>query len=161
VLDPNEVAEAISEALELAGQRGIIVEGWSAVTQTAHWSRAVLCVPEAPYDWLFPQASCVIHHGGTGTIGAVLRAGKVSVVLPQLKCQELYSWFLGRNGLVTGFFEITNLDPSRLAEAIDQAVNNEEFQRNARAWQKVVTADPGVTGAVDLIEEHWNTLQAR
>lgn len=157
--DPDEVAAALSEALQLAGRRGVIVTGWSRDSQSAPWFGDVLCVNVAPYDWLFPQASCVVHHGGPGTFSAVLRAGKVSVALPQTKGQEMYALALGQHGLATGCFEITNLHPPTLAAAIHRAVTDEQFQRNARAWQKIIGADPGVCGAVDLIEEHWKSLQ--
>jgi UDP:flavonoid glycosyltransferase YjiC (YdhE family) len=161
MFDPNEAAEDISDALELAGQRGIVVGGWSQLTQAAHWSGSVLCVPEAPYEWLFPQASCIIHHGGTGTVGAVLRAGKVSIVMPQIKPQETYAWILGQNGLAAGMFDVTNLYIPELTDAICRAVTDPELQRKARAWQQIVAGDPGVRRAADLIEEHMRALQAR
>lgn len=158
--EPELVAEDLVDTLELAGQRGVIVGGWSNVPQPAGCADTLLCVPEAPYDWLFPRAACVMHHGGTGTVGAVLRAGKVSVVFPQIKCQETYSLLLGRKGLATGLFEITNIYPHELAEAVRKAVADEAFQQNARAWKALVAQDPGLPGAADLIEEHWRTCQA-
>ncbi len=158
--EPELVAEDLADALQLAGQRGVIVGGWSGVAQPAGWCDGVLCVPEAPYEWLFPQAACILHHGGTGTIGAVLRAGKVSVVFPQIKCQETYSWVLGTKGLATGFFEITNIDPQQLAEAIRKAVSDEGFQQNARTWKAIVAQDPGLPRAADLVEEHWAACQS-
>lgn len=30
---------------------------------------------EVPHDWLFPHCSAVVHHGGSGTTAAGLRAG--------------------------------------------------------------------------------------
>ncbi len=158
--EPELVAEDLVDTLRLAGQRGVIVGGWSNVPQPEGCSDTVLCVPEAPYDWLFPRASCVMHHGGTGTVGAVLRAGKVSVVFPQIKCQETYDMLLGRQGLATGFFEITNIYPHQLAEAVRKAVADEDFRHNARAWQARIAQDPGLPGAADLIEEHWRICQA-
>lgn len=158
MFDPDEVAWAISEALQLTGQRGVIVGGWSDVAQAAEWSGSVLCVKEAPYDWLFPQAACVIHHGGVGTLAAVLRAGKISILFPQVRCQEIWGWILGRAGLATGFFDVTNLYPEELADAIHRAAADEQFQRNARAWQQVIAEDMGLSGAVDLIEEHWKAV---
>lgn len=161
MFDPNEAAEDISDALQLAGLRGVIVGGWSDVSQAAAWSGSVLCVREAPYDWLFPQAACVIHHGGSGTVGAVLRAGKVSIVMPQIKPQDTYCWLLKQHGLTTGYFDITNLYAPELAEALRQAVDDPKFQHNARAWQQVIAADPGVRGAADWIEEHGRACTAQ
>src|SRR5262245_9729686 len=39
-------------------------------------------VDEVPYDWLFPQVSAVVHHGGVGTTGLALRAGVPQVITP-------------------------------------------------------------------------------
>lgn len=36
----------------------------------------------APHSAVFPRAAAVIHHGGVGTTGQALRAGKVQVVVP-------------------------------------------------------------------------------
>jgi hypothetical protein len=156
--EPDRVAQAISEALELAGARGVIVAGWSDALKKARWFGQVLCVNVAPYDWLLPQAACVIHHGGLGTGYYVLRAGKVSIILPQTRAQELCGQAMERAGLAVASFEITALHPPTLAAAIRRAVTDEQLQRNARAWQPIITADPGVRGAADLIEEHWRTL---
>ena len=35
-----------------------------------------------PHDWLFPQMSLVMHHGGAGTVAAGLRAGVPTVIRP-------------------------------------------------------------------------------
>ncbi len=156
--DPDGVARAISEALELAGERGVIVTGWSDALKAACWFGRVLCVNVAPYDWLFPQAACVIHHGGPGTFNYVLRAGKVSIVLPQTKGQELSGKALERAGIATASLEISTLHPPTLADAIRRALTDERFQQNARVWQQIITADPGVRGAADLIEQHWQAL---
>ena len=44
----------------------------------------VLVIESAPHDWLFPQMSAVIHHGGSGTTGAGLRAGRPTLICPCL-----------------------------------------------------------------------------
>ncbi len=156
--DPDRVAQAISEALRLAGERGVVVTGWADALKAARWSGRVLCVNVAPYDWLFPRASCVIHHGGPGTFQYVLRAGKVSICLPQTKGQELSALALERAGIATASLEISTLHPPDLAAAIRRALTDGQFQQNALAWQEIITADLGVRGAADLIEQHWQDL---
>jgi len=41
----------------------------------------------APYSLLLPRAQAVIHHGGIGTLGQALRAGKPQLVVPLLTDQ--------------------------------------------------------------------------
>jgi sterol 3beta-glucosyltransferase len=160
MFDPGPLAQTFVRALRLAGQRGVLVGGWSGAHRSAALGGPVYCVEEAPYDWLFPRASCVIHHGGCGTVAAVLRAGKPSVVLPQIMPQELFGNLLGRNGLATAVFQTDVLTPPKLALAIHEAATNQDFHRNARLWQQVIGVDPGVQMAADLIERHWRSLQA-
>ncbi|GAB4086541.1 hypothetical protein GCM10028784_31710 [Myceligenerans cantabricum] len=48
-------------------------------------SRDVLFIEGAPHDRLFPRMSAVVHHGGSGSTGAGLRAGRPSLsVLEQI-----------------------------------------------------------------------------
>jgi sterol 3beta-glucosyltransferase len=42
----------------------------------------ILFLESAPHDWLLPRCASVIHHGGTGTTAAGLRAGILNIVIP-------------------------------------------------------------------------------
>lgn len=214
MFDPYQLAQKFAEALRLAGQRGIIVGGWSGISLTpsaapaaphapavsgwpgvdlnapvastppaaavapvapptsimASWGTAaanglttenVLCVAEAPYEWLFPLASCVIHHGGCGTLAAVLRAGIPSILLPQIPPQEIFGRMLERAKLATGSLDVTALDPRALAEAIRRATTDPQVRQSCREWQAIVAQDPGLPMAIDLIEEHGKTIPQR
>jgi sterol 3beta-glucosyltransferase len=100
----------------------------------------------------------VAHHGGTGTLSAVLAAGKPSILLPQVKCQQDYGEMLMRERLATGVFAVDSLTPELLAGAIRDAVSDERVLGAAREWQRRVLADPGLPHAADLIEQHWQTI---
>ena len=63
------------------------VRGRSLGEFDEHPSPNVLVIDEAPYELLFAHAAAVVHHGGVGTLAAVLRAGKPSIILPQVACQ--------------------------------------------------------------------------
>jgi hypothetical protein len=51
---------------------------------------SVLMIDNAPHDWLFPKVSAVVHHGGAGTTGAGLRAGRPSLICPVLGDQPFW-----------------------------------------------------------------------
>jgi O-mycaminosyltylonolide 6-deoxyallosyltransferase len=110
---------------------------------------------------LFAQASCVIHHGGCGTLAAVLRAGIPSILLPQIPPQEIFGRLLEQAHLATGAFEVSTLDPAVLAGAIRRAVQDEEIRRHCRDWQAAMTVERGVPMAADLIESHAKSLPQR
>jgi UDP:flavonoid glycosyltransferase YjiC (YdhE family) len=153
--DANELVSAAVRAIQQAGQRGMVVGAWSGITDLELAAGQGYGIKEAPYDWLFPRAACVIHHGGCGTVAAVLRAGVPSILLPQVTCQERFGWLLGQAGLITGMFDSSALDTETLAGAIRTAVADPQFRQNAVKWRDVIARDPGVTGAADLIEAHW------
>ena len=154
MFDAERLAQTVTQGLEQAGQRGLIVGGWSGIAPTGATAGPVYCAEDVPYDWLFPQASCVVHHGGCGTLAAVLRAGIPSVVLPQIICQETYGRMLKRANLATGIFDIRTVEPVALAEAIQRAVTDETIRQSARRWQQAVAEDRGVTAAAEWIADH-------
>lgn len=153
MFDPGKFARDLAAALQLCAGRGILVGGWSEIPPGAPVGE-IFRLREAPYGWLFPQASCVIHHGGVGTLGAVLRAGKPSILLPQIACQEVIARMLMRENLATGIFNVDDLDPPALAAAVRRAAQEERFRESARRWQRVVSAERGIEAAADLIEDH-------
>ncbi len=149
--DCDKLVRDFATAVTSNGQRGVVVSGWSKVGSLG--PRPVRIVEEAPYDWLFPRACSVVHHGGCGTVAAVLRAGKPSIVLPQIVCQEHFARVLDREGLACGIFDVRKLDAAGLAAALRRT---EEDAPNvvARQWRETIRAEGGVPAAVDLIEAH-------
>lgn len=154
MFDSGKLVRDVTEALHLSGQRAIILGGWSGIAGADAPAPWVRCEADVPYDWLFPRASCVIHHGGCGTVAAVLRAGRPSILLPQIACQEEFGRMLVREHLATGVFDAAGLSPSELAAAIETAVTSEPVRESVRRWQAVVSAEHGVEAAADLIEAH-------
>lgn len=159
MFDTNKLVRDVTQALGVAGQRGIIVVGWSGISHVDGSPAPVLCASEVHYDWLFPKASCVIHHGGCGTVAAVLQAGKPSIVLPQITCQEHFGKMLLRENLATGIFDAHALDPGDLGAAIQRAVTDERANQSARYWQGAVSEERGVEAAADFIEAHWKQIR--
>ncbi len=83
--DPNEAEQTtrlMIEALQRAGQRGILATGWNGMTKLEHLPEDIFMLDNAPHSWLFPRTAAVVHHGGAGTTAAALRAGVASVIVP-------------------------------------------------------------------------------
>jgi UDP:flavonoid glycosyltransferase YjiC (YdhE family) len=167
MFDAARLASAFDEALRLTGRRGVLVGGWSEMANTPRSPERLFCLREAPYDSLFPRAACVIHHGGCGTIAAVLRAGRPSIVLPQVTCQELFGQRLVQEQLAAGLLEATTLSAEDLAALIDRAASDPALAESAHAWQLRIARDGGVQSAADLIDAHadqihgWGAAAAR
>ena len=152
--DTDQLTKMIIAALHQVGQRGVIVSSWSGIKDTSSFPETIHCVSEIPYDWLFPQASCVIHHGGCGTVSAVLRTGRPSILLPQITSQENFGDILTRENLVTGVFDVNQVTVPELAEAIQMAITSEKSLKFSQFWSQKVHHDQGVNAAADWIEQH-------
>ncbi len=81
IKDPERTTEIILAALEQTGQRAILHVGWGGLGNRS-LPHSVFRIDYAPYDWLFPKMSMVIHHGGSGTTAFGLRAGVPSCAVP-------------------------------------------------------------------------------
>jgi sterol 3beta-glucosyltransferase len=76
-----EITRIIIQALEQAGQRAILLGGWSELS-SRELPASILHIDSVPHDWLFPRMAALVHHGGAGTTAAGLRAGVPSVIVP-------------------------------------------------------------------------------
>jgi len=158
-LEATGLADAVIEALRVAGQRGIILGNLAGTKRGAAVNDTLFFDGDVPYHWLFPQACAVVHHGGVGTVAAALAAGLPSVILPQISAQQFLARVLFDAGLATGVFDTKPLDETKLAAAIESAAAEIKYQTIAKSWQAEIAHDRGVAAAGDLIEAHWRRLQ--
>lgn len=161
MFDPAKLARTFIHALKLSNERGLIVGGWSGISGETGESDFVYSVNEASYDWIFPKACCVIHHGGTGTMAAVLRSGRPSILLPQIACQEIYGSILLKENLAATVLDSHKLSSDQLAQAISQTVTDAQLIDSTRHWKNVVEKEDGVRMAADCIERHWQSIQGK
>lgn len=95
ILDnPAKFTREIIDAVLKADVRCILSKGWSdrvdskSTQDEAHENTEITLPPEifriksAPHDWLFNQIDAAVHHGGSGTTGASLRAGIPTIIRP-------------------------------------------------------------------------------
>jgi hypothetical protein len=86
VADPEAFLSVVVEAVRSTASRLILATGWSggqgAGLDLRSYPEVFVLTTECPHDWLFPQVSCVVHHGGAGTTAAGLKAGRPTVIVP-------------------------------------------------------------------------------
>lgn len=158
MFDAQKFVMNVGQAVKQCRQRAVIVGGWSSISADEETTDELCFVSEAPYEWLFPKAACIIHHGGVGTVAAALRAGKPSIVFPQIDCQQQFGEILAKKDLVAGIFNVHHCSTDEISTAIHRAVNDKTFEFSARSWQKKILTDKGVDAAVELIEAHWKQI---
>ena len=151
--DRDTLLEAIVTAV--AGRRALFYPGWAG-TPDLGLPRNFCVIQDTPHDWLFPRASLVIHHGGSGTTHSAARAGVPSIVLPFAGDQPFWAERLLVSGVAAEAASGREVTSEILKRAID-AAGTAQMRGRAAALGEKMRAEDGLTSAVATIE----TLLAR
>ncbi len=104
----------------------------------------------APHSLLFPHAAAVVHHGGIGTTGQALRAGRPQIVVPHFGDQFDNAARLQAAGIgmtvKRGAFEA-----SHAARALSQALASSAMQQAARDAAARIAHEEGAAEAARSI----------
>ncbi|AKM31578.1 glycosyl transferase [Pandoraea faecigallinarum] len=134
----------------VAGRRALFFPGWSDA-DTGILPTNFHVIGDTPHDWLFPQTSLAIHHGGSGTSHSATRAGVPSVVVPFAGDQAFWADRLQRIGVAGPALSRRKLLASALAERIAFAERAATKSR-ARELGEQMRAETGLANAVARIE---------
>ena len=149
----KQKTEMVLEALRLSGQRGILSTGWGGLTRE-DVPENVFVVDSVPHDWLFQHVSCVVHHGGAGTTGSGLRAGKPTVICPFVGDQPFWGGRVTALGVGPESIPQRKLTAEKLANAIQVAVSDETIRQRSDDLGKIIREEDGVVNAVMYITSH-------
>lgn len=152
--NPRKAAQLVKDALAQAGQRGVLAAGWGGLSDdsaSAH-SANLFLFDAIPHAWLFPRTAAVVHHGGSGTTGAGLRAGAPAVLVPHAGDQTFWARRVVDLGVGPRPIPRRQLTAERLATAIRQAVTDGAMQSRAAALGERIRAEDGVGQAIAIIE---------
>lgn len=140
------------QALDRAGQRGIISVG-DNVPQEIPFPATVFRCGAVPHDWLFPQVSMTVHHGGSGTTAQSLRAGVPMLITPFMWDQPFWGRQVAALGLGPAPIPHKRLTADNLAKALREVVDSPTTRDAARAAGERVRRENGVARTVDVIQE--------
>lgn len=146
-----ERGRMVVEALQRSGQRGLLASGWGGL-KTSNLPETIFQIDAAPHDWLFPRVAAVVHHGGSGTTAAGLRAGKPTVICPFIADQPFWGQVVYERGVGPQPIPQKKVTVEGLAAAITTAVSDATMQKQAAALGSHIRAEDGVACAVALIE---------
>jgi UDP:flavonoid glycosyltransferase YjiC (YdhE family) len=79
----------ISAACAQLGERALVCSGWSDFSRVPHFDH-VKVVGAVNFAATFPACRAVVHHGGSGTTAAGLRAGVPTLILWTLPDQLIW-----------------------------------------------------------------------
>jgi sterol 3beta-glucosyltransferase len=151
--DATRLVGAAVAGLKKAGLRGVIARGWAQLPKLN--ADHVHFIDAAPHDQLFPRCQAIVHHGGAGTVGAALAAGKPSLIVPFMVDQPWWAERLAEQHLGPRALKPARFTANRFSRAIKGVVNDPRYTKNCVAIAAQLAAQNGVQVAADLIEaEH-------
>ncbi|MEH1833501.1 MAG: glycosyltransferase [Nostoc sp.] len=159
--NPEYLTHYIVEALKKTHLGGIILSGWGDVGRTVNIkdSLRVFVIKEVPHDWLFPQVSAVVHHGGASTTAAVLRAGIPSVTVPFFADQPVWGEKLTRLGVSPQPILYKKVSEETLAEAIKVVLGDEKMRSKAQELGEKIRGEDGVANAIEAFHRHLGLIE--
>jgi UDP:flavonoid glycosyltransferase YjiC (YdhE family) len=143
-----------AEACRRLGRRGLLLAG-SARNAPTSLPPGVRAFEYAPLSTVLPRACATVHHGGIGTTGQALRAGKPSLIVPVAWDQfENAAWARRLN--VSATLERGRVSPTTLAAALDRLLSRTAVLARAAHIGGRIEQEDGAATAV----EHLETLVA-
>jgi sterol 3beta-glucosyltransferase len=153
MVDPRaeELARVVTEALRLTGRRAVVGRGWGG---TRIELPNVYHIEWAPFGWLLGRVAAAVHHAGTGTAAAALRAGVPSVAVPFFGEQRFWAARLYELGVAPAPVPRDKLTARRLAAAVEEAAGDSHLRARAETLGARVRGEDGVGEAVRVIEQY-------
>ncbi|ABW26770.1 glycosyltransferase [Acaryochloris marina] len=152
--NPEMIVDAIVTALRETGQRAIFCTGWGGF-KTTEVPDFLYVTQEVPHDWLLPQVTAAIHHGGSGTTAATLRAGTPSIVVPFFADQPAWGKRLEQLGVGTAPLPFAELTAETLATRIQAIINTPSMQHKAQDLSQQIQQEDGLAMAIEVIEQYF------
>lgn len=150
--NPEQTADLVIQALEPTRQRAILLSGWGGLQKT-NIPDSIFMIDSVPHSWLFPRVSAVIHHGGASTTAAGLKAGIPSVLIPFFGDQPFWGQRVADLGVGPKPIPRKKLTAERLANAIQEAVTNDDMRQRAAKLGKQIQTEDGIKSAVEIINQ--------
>jgi sterol 3beta-glucosyltransferase len=146
----KQKTEIALQALRLAGQRGILATGWGGLAKV-NTTREIFVLDATPHDWLFPKVATIVHHGGAGTTGAAIRAGKPQIICPFVGDQSFWGRRVADLSVAPSPIPQAKLTANKLADAIQYAVSDNNIRQRALSLGETIRAENGIERAVKHI----------
>lgn len=157
---PQEVTDIVVESILRAGVRAILATGWGGL-EVERLPDSILSITNAPHDWLFPRVAAVVHHGGAGTTGAGLRAGRPTIICPFIADQPFWGRCVFEQGVGPEPIPYKKLTVDKLTAAITAALNDEAMRGRAEVMGQAIRAEDGIGNAIWMIEQEMAAMTSR
>ena len=145
---PERMQRLVIDAITSLGRRALVSRGWANLD--ADMPPTWRVIGETPHALLFPSMACVVHHGGSGTTAAALRAGVPQVLVPLILDQYHHAQRLFEEGLAPRPVAMEKIPAAQLAASIRDSLRIPQATREAVA--KRLRESRGAEAVVDRLE---------
>lgn len=147
----EKTTRIVLQAIEQSRQRAVLLRGWGGL-HAEDLPESIYMLDSIPHEWLFPQMSAIVHHGGAGTTGAAFRAGIPQVVVPHFADQPFWASHVEKLGVSPKAVFMNKLSAGDLADAIKLTVTDAGMHIRAAALGEKIRAEDGVSRAVEIVD---------
>lgn len=113
----------------------------------------------APHSELFPKAKLIVHHGGAGTTGQAMRAGKPMLVVPFSHDQPDNAARLERLGVASRLMR-RRFSTARAIKELEHLLGKPSYAKQAERMGNEVRRENGPANAANVVEKVLNTTVA-
>lgn len=149
--NPGKLTQEIVEGVRLAGVRAVLATGWGGISRI-DMPDTMHVIKGAPHDALFKHVSAVVHHGGAGTVGAGLRAGKPTFICPLAFDQPFWGRRIFALGCGPKPQKLKRLKAERFAQGLVDLVRTKSYAARAAEMAAAIAREDGVAKAIEVIE---------
>jgi UDP:flavonoid glycosyltransferase YjiC (YdhE family) len=148
--------EVSARAAELLGRRAILLVGREPANRPSRLSTEILAVESAPHELLFPRAAVSVHHGGIGTTGQALRAGRPMLVVPFAHDQPDNAHRISKLGVGRVIYP-ARYTADRVAKELRVLLTSPRYGIAATNAAETVRQEGGAAAACDAIIARTNS----
>jgi UDP:flavonoid glycosyltransferase YjiC (YdhE family) len=155
---PGHFYRVSAEVARQLGQRAVLLVGAEGIDayRDARSDDVFVC-DYAPFSELFSKARVIVHHGGIGTLGQALRAGKPQLVVPLFSDQFDNAARVVRLGVARSL-RLKKYDRDRAAANLASLINDASYSSRATAVGSEVSREQGDEVAARVVDK---VLRAR
>jgi len=141
---PEQFEKMIKKAAHTLNFRIVVQSNWTKLN-VEDGSDLLRNVGPCPHDWLLPQCSAVVHHGGAGTTAAGLRFGLPTFVCPFFADQFMWGFFVEMAGVGPKACPVSKLTDEILADRLEK-LTSAKMQQKAQGLAEEMALEDGIEG---------------
>jgi UDP:flavonoid glycosyltransferase YjiC (YdhE family) len=150
VESPADTLAMISAACAQLGERALVCSGWTDFSHFQHFDH-VKVVGAVNFAATFPACRAVVHHGGSGTLAAGLRAGVPTLILWTILEQQILVAQIKRLKVGSGHRFSTTTEKSLVAD-LRRILAPQYVARAREIATRMTNPAESVANAADLVE---------